>query len=91
MHCEALARLRSHLEDGGVLGLDRVGLGENRRGVVFHELDVDERSAAVWTGGEWRAAGPGNVTVIDGGRTTTFASGAQIAGLRNPARMLPSQ
>lgn len=54
-------------------------------------VGVDERSAAVWTDGEWRAAGPGGVTVIDKRGTTVFASGAKIAGLPNPARMLPSQ
>ena len=58
-------------------------------------IGVDERSAAVWQhdgkDGEWRAAGPGKVTVIDKRGTTAFASGAKIAGLPNPARMLPSQ
>ncbi len=54
-------------------------------------LGVDERSAAVWKDGEWRAAGPGSVTVIDGRGTNVFSPGAKIAGLANPARMLPSQ
>ena len=52
-------------------------------------LGIDERSAAVWMKDEWRAYGPGSVTVIKGSKTTRFASGTTIAGLRAPARMLP--
>jgi len=52
-------------------------------------LGIDERSAAVWMEGEWRAYGPGSVTVIKGSKTTLYASGATISGLRAPARMLP--
>ena len=52
-------------------------------------LGIDERSAALWQDGAWRAAGPGAVTVIKGRRTTTFASGAAVTGLRVPARILP--
>lgn len=51
-------------------------------------LGIDERSAAVWTDG-WRAAGPGGVTVIKGGKTARYESGAKISGLPTPARMLP--
>ena len=54
-------------------------------------LGVDERSAAVWSGGEWRAAGPGVVTLIEKAATTIFPSGAKIAGLAGPVRMLPAQ
>jgi cyanophycinase len=54
-------------------------------------LGVDERSAAVWDGREWRAAGPGAVTVIKGSKVTSFPSGARVSGLRVPARMLPQQ
>jgi cyanophycinase-like exopeptidase len=52
-------------------------------------LGVDERSAAVWTDGLWRALGPGAVNVVKGGRVTRFESGREIAGLRQPARRLP--
>ncbi|HVH63943.1 MAG TPA: Type 1 glutamine amidotransferase-like domain-containing protein [Candidatus Dormibacteraeota bacterium] len=52
-------------------------------------LGIDERSAAVWRDRQWRAAGPGSVTVIKGDRTSTYESGARIAGLPAPARMLP--
>ena len=54
-------------------------------------LGVDERSAAVWTNDEWRAAGPGSVTVIKGSQTAQFASGSKISGLHAPVRMLPKQ
>jgi cyanophycinase len=53
-------------------------------------IGVDERSAAVWQDGKWRARGPGVVTVIK--RTQkTFESGVEIAGLPQPARRLPEQ
>jgi len=54
-------------------------------------LGIDERSAALWTGATWRAAGPGAVTVIAGEETATFRSGAKITGLPQPIRMLPAQ
>ena len=52
-------------------------------------VGVDERSAAVWEDGAWRAMGPGSVTVIKGKKIATFASGQEVVGLRSPARMLP--
>jgi cyanophycinase len=52
-------------------------------------LGIDERSAALWSKDEWRAAGPGSVTVIQGAKTATFASGSKIIGLHAPVRMLP--
>jgi cyanophycinase len=54
-------------------------------------LGVDERSAAVWTDGEWEAVGPGSVTVIKGAKTAQFASGSRISGLHAPLRILPKQ
>lgn len=54
-------------------------------------LGIDERSAALWIDGGWRAAGPGEVTVIKGERTASVKSGARIAGLATPARMLPKE
>jgi cyanophycinase len=54
-------------------------------------LGIDERSAALWVDGAWRAAGPGAVTVIQGDKTSRHATGEKITGLRAPARMLPSQ
>lgn len=47
-------------------------------------LGIDERSAAVWNEGAWRAMGPGSVTLISGGDRRRFASGEEIAGLPPP-------
>jgi len=54
-------------------------------------LGIDERSAAVWQDGTWRAMGPGAITVIKGKSTRRFESGQDVIGLRSPTRMLPSQ
>jgi cyanophycinase len=54
-------------------------------------LGIDERSAALWMNDEWRAAGPGSVTVIKKSKTAKFASGTKIVGLPAPVRMLPRQ
>lgn len=53
-------------------------------------LGIDERSAAIWMDGAWRAAGPGAVTVIRGSKVERFASGMKISGLEKPLRMLPA-
>ena len=53
-------------------------------------LGVDERSAAVWSQGNWRALGPGPVTVIHGADVKTFAPGHEVLGLRQPTRILRS-
>ena len=52
-------------------------------------LGIDERTAAVWDGGEWLAAGPGALTVFQGAKVERFTSGTKVAGLAEPARMLP--
>jgi len=54
-------------------------------------LGIDERSAAVWDGSKWLAAGPGAVTVITRAKVKRFASGEEVLGLRRPASMLPKQ
>jgi cyanophycinase len=54
-------------------------------------LGIDERSAAVWDGTRWLAAGPGAVTVVSGKKVARFASGQEVSGVRRPARMLPKQ
>ena len=53
-------------------------------------LGIDERSAAVWVDGAWRAAGPGSVSVIRGSKIEQFRSGTKIIGLGQPLRMLPA-
>lgn len=54
-------------------------------------LGIDERSAAVWDGSRWVAAGPGAVTVVKGLKRARFKSGEEVKGLRRPASMLPKQ
>ncbi|MEO8744250.1 MAG: Type 1 glutamine amidotransferase-like domain-containing protein [Candidatus Dormibacter sp.] len=54
-------------------------------------LGIDERSAALWSEGGWRVAGPGAITVIKGDRVDRFATGEKILGLPAPVSMLPSQ
>jgi len=53
-------------------------------------LGLDERTAAVWTDGEWVAAGPGAVTMIKGAKVERFTSRMKVTGLATPARMLPT-
>ncbi len=48
-------------------------------------LGVDERTAALWTGGRWRATGGGGVTVITGGSARRFEAGSDVEGLPHPA------
>jgi cyanophycinase len=54
-------------------------------------LGIDERSAAIWNGTSWLAAGPGAVTVVKRTKVTRFTSGQEISGLRRPATMLPKE
>ena len=48
-------------------------------------LGIDERAAAVWSDGSWRAMGDGGVTVITLDGERAFASGEAIDGLPAPA------
>jgi cyanophycinase len=56
-------------------------------------LGIDERTAALWNdaAGEWRAAGPGAVTIIGRTGSARFTTGMKITGLSSPVRMLPTQ
>ena len=54
-------------------------------------VGIDERSAAVWNGASWLAAGPGAVTVVRGAKVSRFTAGQEVSGIRQPARMLPKQ
>jgi cyanophycinase-like exopeptidase len=71
-----------HFETFGHGWVDSALVAAPRDDVVL--LGVDERSAAVWAGGEWRAAGPGGVTVIAAGNVGRVASGDPIEGLPTP-------
>jgi cyanophycinase len=48
-------------------------------------LGIDERTAALWEAGSWRAIGDGGVTVIARGDRNHFASGEAIEGLPEPS------
>ena len=48
-------------------------------------LGIDERTAAVWSGGAWRALGAGAVTLVRGARRTRFAAGDVVDGIPAPA------
>jgi cyanophycinase len=48
-------------------------------------LGLDERTAALWWEGEWRAFGAGSVVVVDAHGERRFSSGELIAGLPLPA------
>ncbi len=48
-------------------------------------LGLDERTAAVWRDGTWRASGAGAVTLISRAARLTFGSGDPIEGLPAPA------
>jgi cyanophycinase len=70
-----------HFETFGHRWVQSAEAASPREGAVL--LGVDERSAAVWRDGEWRAYGPGAVTVIARG-TRTFQSGSVVEGLPTP-------
>jgi cyanophycinase len=70
-----------HFETFGHRWVESAQAAAPRDDVVL--LGVDERSAAVWQDGRWRAYGPGAVTVISGG-TARFGSGSEIEGLPTP-------
>jgi cyanophycinase len=72
-----------HFETFGHGWVDSALAAAPRDDVVL--LGVDERSAAVWRNGEWRAYGPGAVTVIAAGNVDRVASGDPIEGLLTPA------
>jgi cyanophycinase len=48
-------------------------------------VGIDERAAAVWSDGSWRAMGDGGVTVITTEGERAFASGDPIDGLPAPS------
>lgn len=72
-----------HFETFGHRWVDSARAAAPRDDVVL--VGVDERSAAVWQDGAWRAFGPGAVTVMSpGSREDRAESGAAINGLPNP-------
>jgi len=71
-----------HFETFGRRWVPSAVAGAPRDDLVL--LGLDERTAAVWTDGVWRAMGPGGVTVIRGDERTSVGSGEPIAGLPTP-------
>src|SRR5262245_25754913 len=63
-----------HFETFGHRWVESAQAAAPSDGVVL--LGIDERSAAVWQRDEWRAYGPGGVTVITSGGTKAHASGS---------------
>ena len=49
-------------------------------------LGLDERTAAIWSNGEWQALGVGSVAIIGWRNEGRFASGERIIGLPMPTR-----
>jgi cyanophycinase len=70
-----------HFETFGHRWVESAEAASPRQDAVL--LGIDERSAAVWHDGGWRAFGPGAVTVI-AGETRTFPSGSVVDGLPPP-------
>ena len=70
-----------HFETFGHRWVESAQAAVPRDDVVL--LGVDERSAAVWQDGRWRAYGPGAVTVISGD-PARYPSGSEIDGLPTP-------
>ncbi|MGZ8636988.1 MAG: Type 1 glutamine amidotransferase-like domain-containing protein [Actinomycetota bacterium] len=60
-----------------------VDSASEREDVVL--LGLDERTAALWQDGTWRAFGDGGVTVIIAGERRRYAAGSTIDGLAQPA------
>ena len=72
-----------HFDTFGAGWVESILVGLPREDAVL--VGIDERSAALWQDGLWRAYGPGGVTVFSGGAHTRFASGEPVAGIPQPA------
>ncbi len=71
-----------HFETFGHRWVDSAIAAAPRDDVLL--LGPDERTAAVWQDGSWRALGAGGVTVIAHGERRRFESGEAIDGLPQP-------
>jgi cyanophycinase len=72
-----------HFDAFGHRWVDSARAGVPRDDVVL--LGIDERSAAVWFDGRWRAYGPGAVTVLTASEQRSFPSGTEIDGIPQPS------
>jgi cyanophycinase len=68
-----------HFETFGHRWIDSAS---EREGVVL--VGIDERSAALWEDGRWRALGAGGVTVVAAGERRRFDPGSPIDGMPAP-------
>jgi cyanophycinase len=72
-----------HFDRFGERWVEGALAGAPRDDVVL--VAVDERSAALWRDGVWRALGPGGVTIVTRSDRRRFASGQRIEGIPQPA------
>jgi cyanophycinase len=72
-----------HFDGFGERWVDGALAAAPRDDVVL--VAVDERSAALWRDGVWRAFGPGGVTIVTRYDRRRFATGARIEGIPQPA------
>jgi cyanophycinase len=49
-------------------------------------VGIDERTAALWTDGQWRVRGPGKVVVVADDREASFSNGETIDSVPAPSR-----
>ena len=71
-----------HFDGFGERWVDGALAAAPRDDVVL--VAVDERSAALWRDGVWKAFGPGGVTVITRSNRYRFAAGERIDGIPQP-------
>jgi cyanophycinase len=72
-----------HFDGFGERWVDGALAAAPRDDVVL--VAVDERSAALWRDGVWKAFGPGGVTIITRSDRRRFAAGVRIEGIPQPA------
>lgn len=73
-----------HFETFGHRWVDSALSGAEADDVIL--LGLDERTAAIWLDGVWRALGDGGVTVIADGGRRRFETGSEVDGLPQPSR-----
>lgn len=76
-----------HFDAFGHRWVDSARSGAERDVVL---VGIDERGAAVWQAGTWRAMGGGGVTVLAGNGRRRFSAGSEIDGLSQPVMDRPA-
>lgn len=72
-----------HYDSFGQRWVDGARAAAPRDDIVL--VGIDERSAALWRDGVWRALGPGGVTIVTRSDRCRFAGGDPIEGIPQPA------